>query len=69
MDRCGATFRPLMAAALFAALAVPMTFPDPVEIPDAVLTEADKEALAKAEEKRLRKQKKHEQPKPTQAAA
>lgn len=35
---------------------VPMTFPEPVEIQDYVLTEADKEALAKAAEKRLRKQ-------------
>lgn len=32
-----------------------MTFPEPVEIADAVLTDADKEAIKKAEEKRKRK--------------
>ena len=35
---------------------VPMEFPEPVEILDPVLTDADKEALARAEAKRLRKQ-------------
>lgn len=35
---------------------VPMTFPEPVEITDPVLTDADRDALAKAEAKRLRKQ-------------
>ena len=48
---------------------VPMTFPEPVEIPDYVLTDADKEAMARAEAKRLRKQQKHEnQPNPEAAA-
>ncbi len=47
---------------------VPQTFPEPVEIADYVPTEADMQALAKAEEKRLRKQQKREQHK-TQASS
>lgn len=34
---------------------VPMTFPEPVEIADAVLTASDIEKMKKAEEKRMRK--------------
>ena len=48
-------YKPLVSQEEFTKKAVPQVYPPPIEIEDAPLTDADKERLAKAQEKRDRK--------------
>jgi hypothetical protein len=48
--------RPLLSQAEFDARAVPVTFPEPVEIADYIPSQAEIEKMNKAKEKRERKE-------------
>lgn len=51
-------YKSLLTSEEFAKKAIPQTYPLPIEIEDYVLTDADKEQLLKAQEKRDRKNQK-----------